>query len=326
MLIDSFGRIINYLRISVTDRCNLRCLYCVPLGGFPSADRPEILSYEEILLLVECFVELGVDKIRLTGGEPLIRKDLSILVRGLKNLHEIKDISLSTNGVHLAEQAEELFHAGLKRINVSLDTFDPDKFLRITGLKPHAKVLEGIEAAIRVGFYPIKINVVVLKGINDDEIASFVAFAMFHPVEIRFIELMPTRNCFLVGNDRFVSNDIIKDEVGQLAELIPEPILPGDVARGYRLGGGLGKIGFISSLTHSFCSECNRIRLRSDGILKLCLHGDETFDLRTPLRRGATKDELISLIQEAVMSKPKGHDFKGSDEDEPVTYMCQIGG
>jgi cyclic pyranopterin phosphate synthase len=326
MLKDTLGRVIDYLRISVTDRCNLRCRYCMPLGGFPLVDRQEILTYEEILRLVECFVELGVTKIRVTGGEPLVRKNLCFLIAGLRQFPGVKDTALSTNGVFLAEQAEALFQAGLKRINISLDTFKPEKFQWITGLPYHEKVLAGIQKAVQVGFNPIKINAVVLKGINDDEIGSFVDFAMHHPVEIRFIELMPARNCFLMGNGHFVSNDKVKEEVNRLAALVPEPHRAGDVAEVYRIREGLGKIGFVSSLTHSFCSECNRIRLRADGILKLCLHSEIFCDLRTPLREGKTREELIQFIEEAVKEKPPGHAFTGSKEDKPVVYMCQIGG
>jgi len=325
-LVDSFGRQITYLRISLTDRCNLRCRYCIPPGGFPLTDRATILSYEEILSLAECFVALGIDKVRLTGGEPLVRKDLPHLVSGLSQFQEIKDISLSTNGVFLADQGDALFQAGLKRINISLDTFDPVKFKWITGLDEHAAVLAGIEKAIQVGFHPIKINVVVMKEINDDEIESFVTFAMERPVEVRFIELMPTRNCFVTEKKRFVSNDWVKEKVCRRAVLIPEPCLAGDVSEVYRLTNGVGKIGFVSSISHSFCSECNRIRLRVDGTLRLCLHGEETFDLGMPLREGRSKAELMQLIREAVQLKPKGHHFTGSAEDEAVVYMCQVGG
>lgn len=326
MLKDNFGRVIDYLRISVTDRCNLRCRYCMPVGGFPHTEGEETLTFEEILRLTRCFVTLGVQKIRITGGEPLVRKNLATLIRGLRGLAGIEDISLSTNGVYLAGQAEELFKAGLWRINISLDTFDPRKFLWVTGLDAHEKVLEGIQSALRVGFDPVKVNAVALRGINDDEVGEFVAFAMLYPVEVRFIELMPTRNCFLAGHEYFVPTDEMKEKAGVFADLIPEPRSPGDVAETFRLRGGIGKIGFISSLTHSFCSDCNRVRLRSDGILKLCLHGEEVIDLRTPLRRGASEEELIRLIEEAVKAKPRGHHFTGASEDERVTYMCQVGG
>ena len=326
MLKARYGRILNYLRVSVTDRCNLRCRYCIPPGGFPGFEWEVLLNDDEMIRLVECFAELGVEKIRLTGGEPLLRKNLASLVREFSRLPGVKDISLSTNGVFLAGEAERLFKAGLRRINISLDTFDRERFRWITGLEAHGKVLEGIQAALRAGFDPVKVNVVTLKGINDDEVENFTAFAFLHPVELRFIELMPARNCFLAGQDQFVSNDRIKAEVSRFGELIPEPRRAGDVAEGYRLRGGKGKIGFISSITRSFCSDCNRIRLRSDGILRLCLHGEETLDLRTPLRLGASRLELKSLIHEAVQGKPKGHAFKGLPEDEPVTYMCQVGG
>ncbi|MBI4358241.1 MAG: GTP 3',8-cyclase MoaA [Candidatus Omnitrophica bacterium] len=325
-LVDSFGRRISYLRISLTDRCNLRCCYCVPPGGFPLTCRTKILTYEEILRLAECFVDLGIDKIRLTGGEPLVRQNLPYLVKGISEFPEIKDLSLSTNGVFLAREAQALFQAGLKRINISLDTFDPAKFKWITGLDKHEAVLTGIEKAIRVGFRPIKINVVMMKGMNDDEIESFVAFAMERPVEIRFIELMPTRNCFDPGKRYFVSNDWVKGEVLRWTDLAPEPSRTGDVAEVYGLPNGIGRIAFISSISHSFCSECNRIRLRVDGTLKLCLHGEETFDLRTPLREGRSKAELTRLIREAVQLKPQGHRFTGSVADEAVVYMCQVGG
>lgn len=324
--VDSFGRGISYLRISVTDRCNLRCCYCIPPGGFPFTCRTDILSYEEILRLSECFVDLGIDKIRLTGGEPLARRNLSSLVNALSQIPGIKDLSLSTNGIFLADQAEDLFEAGLKRINISLDTFSSAKFRQIAGWDVHHRVVTGIEKAIQVGFHPVKINAVIMKEINDDEIESFVAFAMEHPVEVRFIELMPTHNSFVAKKKYFVSNDWVKNEIAKWAVLLPEPRLPGDVSEVYRPAHGVGKIGFISSISHPFCSECNRIRLRVDGTLKLCLHGEETFDLRTPLRGGKSKAELVQLIREAAQLKPKGHQFTGSVEDEAVAYMCQVGG
>lgn len=326
MLKDAFGRVINYLRVSVTDRCNLKCRYCIPLGGFPGFEREEILGDDELVRLVECFVELGIEKIRLTGGEPLLRKNLVFLIEEFSGLPGVKDISLSTNGLFLASQAERFFRAGLRRINISLDTFDGERFQWITGRNCHKQVMEGILEAIRVGFDPIKVNVVTLKGVNDDEIDDFAAFAMRHPVELRFIELMPTRNCFLAGNEYFVSNQEIKAKVSRFGELILQPRLAGDVAEVYRLQGGKGKVGFISSITQTFCSDCNRIRLRSDGVVKLCLHGEKTFDLRTPLRQGATREELISLIQEMIQEKPEGHRFTGSPEDERVAAMCQVGG
>jgi cyclic pyranopterin phosphate synthase len=320
--LDSFGRSINYLRISVTDRCNLRCIYCMPPEGVPQISHREILSYEEIQTVVQAAAELGISKIRLTGGEPLVRADFPELVKMLSRIEGIRELSLTTNGTVLKKYALELKQAGLSRVNVSLDTLQPDKFRYITRLGELKTVLEGIEAAKEAGFEPVKINTVVMRGINDDEILDFARMT-YEGWHVRFIELMPFK-----GVAEFVPSSELRQHISLLGKLEPcASITSNGPAIYYRLPGAKGTIGFISPLTEAaFCSRCNRMRLTSDGKLRPCLLGEDEIDLKMPLRNNASMEELKRLILKAVASKPEHHQLGGGNIRLVKRKMSQIGG
>jgi len=322
-ILDSFGRSINYLRISVTDRCNLRCIYCMPPEGVPQMSHNEILSYEEIRTVVQAAAELGINKIRLTGGEPLVRADLPKLIRMLSQIEGIEELSLTTNGMVLKKYALELKQAGLSRVNVSLDTFKADKFRYITRLGKLKDVLEGIEAAKEAGFQPVKINTVVMRGINDDEILDFARMTYKDGWHVRFIELMPFR-----GVAEFVPSVELRQHISLLGKLESCASITGNgPAMYYRLSGAKGTIGFISPLTElSFCSRCNRMRLTPDGKLRPCLLEEDEIDLRMPLRNNASMEELKRLILKAVAFKPEHHHLEGGNVRLVKRKMSQIGG
>jgi len=307
-LSDSFQRPINYLRISVTDRCNLRCIYCMPAEGVELRPHSDILSYEEIHTVARAAAELGIDKLRVTGGEPLVRLGLPRLIEMLAGIEAINDIALTTNGVLLADHAEELKAAGLKRVNISLDTLKPDRFRRITrGESELRQVLEGIEAAKRAGLEPVKLNMVVMSGINDDELLDFAAKTIDEDWHVRFIELMP-----VAGNGdnapRFVSATEMRKRLEPLGEL--EPCLPGvgnGPAKYFRFAKAKGTIGFITPVSEHFCFNCNRMRLTADGKLRPCLLSEYEIDLKQPLRDGISKAGLKKLFKKAVAEKPRQH-------------------
>jgi len=321
--LDSFGRSINYLRISVTDRCNLRCIYCMPPEGVPQMSHSEILSYEEIRTVVRAAAELGINRIRLTGGEPLVRADLPKLVKMLSQMEGIEELSLTTNGTVLKKYALELKQAGLSRVNVSLDTLKPDKFRYITRLGELKTVLEGIAAAKEAGFEPVKINTVIMRGMNDDEILDFAKMTYKDGCHVRFIELMPFKSAV-----EFVPSIELRQHISLLGKLEPCASITGNgPATYYRLAGAKGAIGFISPLTEtSFCSRCNRMRLTPDGKLRPCLLGEDEIDLKTPLRNNASMEELKSLILKAVASKPERHYLEGGNIRPVNRKMSQIGG
>ena len=321
--VDSFGRSIDYLRISVTDRCNLRCIYCMPPEGVPHISHSEILSYEEIRLVVQAAAQLGIRRIRLTGGEPLVRADFPELVKMLSRIDGVMELSLTTNGALLKDYAQVLKQAGLSRVNVSLDTLRADRFQDITRLGELEDVLAGIEAAKEVGLHPIKINTVVTRGINDGEILDFARMTYTEGWHVRFIELMPFK-----GVAQPVPSVEVQQHVSSLGRLEPCMSITGNgPARYYRLAGAQGTIGFISPLTEIyFCSRCNRMRLTPDGKLRPCLLGDDEIDLRTPLRSNASMDELKRLILKAVASKPEHHHLKDTNDRPLERKMSQIGG
>jgi len=321
--IDSFGRNINYLRISVTDRCNLRCIYCMPSEGVPQMSHSEVLSYEEIRTIVKAAAQLGVNKVRLTGGEPLVRAELPNLVRMLSQIEGIEELSLTTNGTILKKHALELKRAGLSRVNVSLDTLKADKFRYITRLGELATVLEGIDVAKDTGFDPIKINIVVMRGINDDEILDFAKMTYEDSWHIRFIELMPFK-----GVTEFVRSIELRQHINLIGELEScTPLTGNGPATYYRLSGAKGTIGFISPLTEpSFCSRCNRMRLTPDGRLRPCLLGENEIDLKTSLRNNASIGKLKRLILQAVAFKPERHPLIGDNFRLVKRKMSQIGG
>lgn len=327
-MIDPFGRSIRYVRISVTDRCNLRCSYCMP-NGYLGGERPEdILSYEEIARLAEAMVGLGVRKFRLTGGEPLVRRELHVLVRMLAAFPEVEDIALSTNAVLLRREAKALKNAGLSRVNVSLDTLDPATFKRISVNASLDQVLDGIAAAEEVGLSPIKLNMVVMKGVNDGEIEDLARLTWTKPWTVRFIEVMPMRQDPSKQAGQYVSAESIQARLEKLGRLIPVPRdLNAGPAREFRFEGAPGAVGFITPLSHTFCGSCNRVRLTTSGKLRLCLFGESGCDLRTPLRAGAGVEELRGLILNALGRKPESHHLAlgYSGPEAPVT-MSSIGG
>ena len=321
--LDSFGRSIDYLRISVTDRCNLRCIYCMPPEGVPHISHSEILSYEEIRAVVQAAGQLGIHRIRLTGGEPLVRADFPELVKMLSQIEGITELSLTTNGALLKNYAQALKQAGLSRVNVSLDTLRPDRFRYITRLGELKDVLAGIEAAKEAGLHPIKVNTVVMRGINDDEILEFIKMTYKDGWHVRFIELMPFK-----GVADSVPSVEVQQLISSLGRLEPCMSVTGNgPAIYYRLAGAKGTIGFISPLTEiSFCSRCNRIRLTADGKLRPCLLGDDEIDLKTPLRSNASIEQLKCLILKAVASKPERHRLKDTNDRPMERQMSQIGG
>lgn len=324
---DAFGRKIDYLRISVTDRCNLRCIYCMPKEGISWIPSQEILSYEEIAAITRCMAELGVNKVRLTGGEPLLRSDLPDLVRMLKSIPQISDIALSTNGLLLAKYARALAQAGVNRINVSLDSLSAEKFAEISHRPGLEKVFKGMELAQACGLTPLKINVVVIRGKNDDELHQFAELTRKYPWQVRFIELMPLARDAL-GPEAFVSSEEVIARLKDMGPLEPVQALPGSgPARYFRLPGARGAIGVISPLSRSFCSNCNRVRLTAVGRLILCLFSGAGVDLREPLRQGAGPEQLKRIVTEAMAIKPEKHALL--QEDAPpaeVTAMSRIGG
>ncbi len=324
-LIDHFDRHLNYLRISITDRCNLRCTYCMPPEGLEKMAHGDILTYEEILRLARIAVGLGVDKIRLTGGEPLVRKDFPLLLPELMSISGLKDVSITTNGFFLKEHLESIRSAGVKRINISLDSLNRDRYRRITGFDGFDRVREAILLAHEMGFHPIKINMVVLKGINDDEVAGFAKLSTRYPFHVRFIEYMPTGLLFNNRPFQHVSNAVVRERLEADNRLIQLPKRPSDgpTVR-YRYKGAKGEIGFISPLTHHFCQICNRLRLTSNGHLRPCLLSDKELDLKGPMRAGATDRELEKIFSTATDHKPRAHSLE--DEASLSGRMSAIGG
>ena len=322
---DSFQRPINYLRVSVTDRCNLRCIYCMPEGGVTLMSHSDILSYEEIFRVVEAAAELGINKVRLTGGEPLVRIGVSDLVRLIAGIEAITDIALTTNGILLPKYAAELKEAGLDRVNISLDTLDPEKFRRITRCGELGDTLAGIEAAHRAGLEPVKINMVVMAGVNDDEIIDFARKTVKDGWNVRFIEHMPVLDDELVVPRLFSVNEIQR-KIETLGKLEPYHVEVGNgPAKYYRLPGATGTIGFITPVTEHFCYQCNRLRLTADGKLRPCLLSEEEIDVREALRRGATVDEIKSLIEKTVACKPAGHNLAAGKTRNGRPFS-QVGG
>ena len=303
---DQFGRSIEYLRISVTDRCNFRCLYCMPAEGLPWLPKAEILSYEEIADVVRQLAPLGLRRVRITGGEPTIRPNLEELIRLLRSVPEIDDIALSTNGARLPEIAPRLRAAGLDRMNMSADSLRHDRIVAIArrnlGFDPVAAAL----AAERAGIDPIKINVVVMRGINDDEVEDFARLTIEHPWHVRFIELMPVGEMSGLTWDHIVPSDEVLARVSSVGVLASDagPSRGNGPATYYRLSGGQGTIGVITPMTHTYCASCNRVRLTADGRLRTCLFGDHEVLLRDALRRG---EPLESLFRRALAEKPKEH-------------------
>ena len=324
---DDFGRAINYLRVSVTDRCNLRCVYCMPEEGVEKQAHSKILRYEELALVVRAAAELGISKVRITGGEPLARLGLPDFVEMVANIPGIDDISLTTNGTLLARQAAALAEAGLQRVNISLDSLQPERFQRITRRGRLEDVWSGIAAAEATGLAPIKINMVVVRGLNDDEVADFARRTVTDGWHVRFIELMPIGANVAWAGDGVVPIPNIRSRVE--AELGPlEPVhgpRGNGPARYYQVSGAQGTVGFIGALSNHFCATCNRLRLTADGRLRPCLLSDQEIDLRDALRAGADLGEVRALLARAVQAKPQRH-LLGEAASPRDRTMAQIGG
>ena len=327
-LIDSYGRIHTNLRIGVTDRCNIRCFYCMPEEGVQFVPRGEILSFEEIERFARIAVGLGIDKLRVTGGEPLVRRDLPVLIRRLAAIPGVHDLALTTNGVMLAELAEPLYQAGLRRLNVHLDTLDRQRFRQISRRDDLDRVLEGIAVAKRLGFGPIKLNAVAVKNLVEPDIVPLARFGREHGFEVRFIEFMPLDAQQLWDRGKvLLAGDIIDVLSREIAPLIPIPDAdPRAPALEYRFADGVGRVGFIASVSRPFCLNCNRLRLTADGKLRNCLFAIEEDDVKRMLRDGAPDAEIAALIRRNVAGKWEGHEINTSRFVAPPRPMYSIGG
>jgi cyclic pyranopterin phosphate synthase len=327
-LVDTFGRAHDNLRISVTDRCNIRCFYCMPETSVQFTERSEILSFEEIERFVRVAVQLGIRKLRITGGEPLVRRDLPLLIRKLVSIPGIQDLALTTNAVLLAEMAEPLYAAGLRRINIHLDTLDRERFRHITRRDDLDKVLAGIDTCLRLGYGPVKLNAVAIKDLTEPDIVPIARFCRERGIEPRFIEFMPLDAQQLWGRTRVLSADEMIDtlsrEISPLAE-IPDrdPRAP---ATEYRYADGGGRVGFIASVTRPFCLNCNRLRLTADGKLRYCLFAIEEADVKSLLRSDASDEEIAALIRSNVKDKWAGHEINSARFVPPPRPMYAIGG
>jgi cyclic pyranopterin phosphate synthase len=352
LLKDSYGRAIRDLRVSLTDRCNFRCFYCLPHGEPPIAPKEEMLSYEEIEYVCDIFVSLGIEKIRLTGGEPMMRRDIETIIAKLSKLktmsdklqlvandsseddklklvgHRLQDLALTTNGYFLPERAQGLKDAGLDRITISVDSLKPETFKQMTGVDVLDRVLTGIAAAKKAGLDPIKINAVIVRGHNEDEVADFAAFAREHDVKMRFIEFMPLDSGHDWSRDDVVSGREIRERISERF-----PLVPIDVARGsetssrYRFADGApGEIGIIAPVTEAFCGACSRIRLTADGQIRTCLFSSVEHSLRDVMRNGASRQEIIEFIESVVLKKEPRHFINEPQFVAPSRSMSFIGG
>ncbi len=327
-LIDTFGRVHNNLRISVTDRCNIRCFYCMPADNVQFMNRRDLLTFEEIERLVLAVVPLGINKLRLTGGEPLVRRDLHRLVERLVPIPGILDVGLTTNGILLSEQAQALYNAGLRRLNVSLDALSPEKFREITRREGFEQVIAGIQKARDVGFTSIKLNAVAIRGITEDEVVPFGHFARQTGCEVRFIEYMPLDADAAWERDKVLfAQEIIsllESGIGPLRPL--QSSHPQAPALDYQFADGIGRIGFISSISRPFCASCNRARLTADGKFRNCLFSLEETDLRALLRGGGSDDDLRAAIRQSIAAKWEGHEINTARFVQPARSMHSIGG
>ncbi|TCS84527.1 GTP 3',8-cyclase MoaA [Tepidibacillus fermentans] len=330
-LIDRFGRKHDYLRISVTDRCNLRCVYCMPPEGVKFMPHSELLTYEDIEKVVKVAAKLGIRKLRITGGEPLVRKDLEVLIAKLSRIEGIKDIALTTNAIFLAQKAQALKDAGLTRVNISLDSLRPDRFKEITRGGQLEKVLDGIDAAFRVGFQPIKINTVLMRGFNDDEIGDFLRMTIDQPVQVRFIEYMPIGHADDNWKNGYLSLNFVQEKAKELGFELEESegVFGNGPSENFRIKGAKGSIGFIHPVSDHFCSNCNRLRLTSDGNIKPCLYWEDELNVKPYLN---DEEGLKQIFYRALAIKPENHEMAKVLHDEKQTNtptmrrMSQIGG
>ena len=327
MLIDSFGRAHNNLRISVTDRCNIRCFYCMPAEDVQFMKRDLLLSFEEIVRFVKVAVPLGINKLRLTGGEPLVRRELHRLIEMLAAIDGIQDIGITTNGILLAEQAQQLFDAGLSRINISLDALDADKFREVTRRDGYEKVIESIQVAKRVGFDPIKVNAVSIRNLTEDQIVPFGHFARDTGVEVRFIEFTPldADNAWEREKVLFASEIVERLSDGIMPLVASENQDPRAPATDYVFEDGVGRVGFIPSVSQPFCMNCNRFRITADGKLRNCLFSLEEADVRKLMRNG-TDEQIADAIRLSISGKKAGHEINSADYVQPDRPMYSIGG
>ncbi|MGM9571356.1 MAG: GTP 3',8-cyclase MoaA [bacterium] len=319
---DSYERKIDYLRVSVTDRCNLRCFYCMPEEGVEWKESSEILRYEEMELIIQAAVNAGIRKVRITGGEPLVRKNVVSFIEYISKMPEIEDISMTTNGFYLADKLPALKKAGLKRVNISLDTLNSTNFEKITGRSGLDKVLAAIELALELGLYPVKVNMVLLKGMNEDDALKLASWTKEKDIDVRYIELMPLGGA---GKEYFLPVQVIEERLNLLGKLIDCQEKGNGPALYKKFSGAAGKIGFISPLSNHFCHRCNRMRLTADGKLKPCLISPVEIDIKSVLRQGASVEELTEVFKQAVRLKPERHHLN-EENYQGKRKMSQIGG
>lgn len=324
---DGYGRKITYLRLSVTDRCNLRCVYCMPECGVPSKGHDAILTYEEMERLVRIAVQSGIERVRVTGGEPLVRLGLLGFLARLKAIPGLRDLSLSTNAILLPGLARDLKDAGVDRVNISLDTLRPERFKEIVRRDLHPEVMRGLEAALEAGLDPVKVNCVAIRNFNDDEFEDFARLTIERPLHVRFIELMPLGESHPWSAEHFIQASEVREAIARRWKLVPAATVEGGgPARYFRIPGAAGTLGFITSMSEHFCSECNRLRLSADGKINPCLGSLLETDLRTPLRSGASDAELQAIFLKAVGMKPREHQMEYLTEDTRARRMSAIGG
>jgi GTP 3',8-cyclase len=325
---DSYGRAIRDLRISVTDRCNFRCFYCMPTEAMEWKPKPEILSYEEIIQLAEIFVGLGVNKLRVTGGEPMVRRDLESLIERLARIEGLADLAMTTNAHFLRGRAKALKDAGLQRITISLDSLEPERFALLTGRNELKQVLDGIDAALEAGLAPVKVNSVVIRGINDDQAINFAAFARDKGVHVRFIEFMPLDNGKVWRREMIVPGEEVRQKINTVYPL--ESVISGNLsetARRWRFADGApGEVGFINPVTQPFCGHCSRIRLTADGMIRTCLFSTVEHNIKALLRRGAPIEELLDFIVATIEKKEDRHHINDPEFVQPLRTMSCIGG
>ncbi len=323
---DKFARRINYLRVSVTDRCNLRCFYCMPENGICQLNHKQILRYEELLRVIRISSENGIDKVRITGGEPLVRKGIIDFIKDVAKIKAINDLTLTTNGIMLADMAKDIFDAGLKRLNISIDSLKERTYSKITRSGYLKKVLAGLQKAYEVGFHPIKINVVVIRGLNDDEVTDFAKMTQERPYCVRFIEYMPIGDKNNWDKKLFVPSLEIRSKINRYKQL--EPVTKTDKSSpssDYKFAGAPGTVGFISPLSKHFCLMCNRLRLTADGKLRSCLFSENEVDIKDALRSGKDDEHISKIILDSISGKPEGHE-KLSESANKKRSMYSIGG
>lgn len=326
-LVDSFNRRINYLRISVTDRCNLRCRYCMPSEGVDLLPPDQVLHYEELLRIARLAIAGGITKIRITGGEPLVRKGLTEFISTLSHIEGLYDLSLTTNGLLLEDFAQSLYEAGLRRVNVSLDSLKPERYSAITRTRLGTldRVLSGIRWAREVGLNPVKINMVVIRGVNDDEIIEFAELTRGEDLHVRFIEYMPMGRNESWSSDSYLPSEKVKSILETSGKLIPADGKGSGPAVIYKFPKGNGRIGFISPISHHFCNSCDRLRITADGKMRTCLFSDSEVDLIGPMRSGVSDKELFNILHYGTSIKPRGHNLDQGG-GETLRHMYQIGG